>query len=200
VFAGFDLNLPLFAKAHAAVREWAYAATRPGDEYALVLWSEESMVSGVVYGYGSGKTMLAKAAYAYLLTYRDGRNRPVYPATFLKADDFLGAIKDLYATDKPEFPLFNQWGHTAVLLDDVGKEYVSDKSTEWATEKYYRLIDRLYENKKPLLVTTNLPPERLQLKLGGAVWSRLLEMCRGTAGFVNLSGVPDFRLRKAGLT
>lgn len=193
---------PAAQTAADAVREWAYGAAR-GEPRGLVLWSApHTGPRGETFGYGCGKTHLARAAYAYVRQCQwtdpaTGLTRQ-WRISLLTAVEFFGMVRDLYTKNLPEYPLFNDWGSGHMILDDVGKEHVSAEARPWAREKLFRLIDRLNES-RALLLTTNLTPEQLEAHVGGATWSRLAGMC-GERGFVNLSAVPDFRLRRAGLT
>ena len=187
--------------ASEAARNWTYAAAQ-GQARGLVLWSEaHTGPHGETLGYGCGKTHLARAAFDYLrqCVWTDpetGLNRRVR-VTFLNMVDFYAQIRDLYAKSQPEYPLFNDWASGHVILDDLGKEHVSAESRPWAREKLYRLLDRVYET-RALLLTSNLNPEQLETHLGGAAWSRLVGLC-GEQGFINMSEIPDYRLRKAGV-
>ncbi len=199
-FEGFDRTVhPAAALALDRAREWTYAAAR-GEPRGLVLWSApHTGPAGESFGYGCGKTHLARAAFTLLREcfWTDpatGLSRR-WRVTMLNAVDFFGQLRDLYSRNQPEFPLFNDWSSGHVILDDLGKEHVTAEARPWAREKLYRLIDRLNES-HALLLTSNLTPEQLESYLGGAAWSRLVGMC-GERGFVNLSAVPDYRLRRA---
>ena len=201
-FDTFDRAVhPAAGAASDAVREWTYAAAR-GLGRGLVLWSEpHTGPGGETFGYGCGKTHLARAAFTYLRqcvwTDPDTGLSRRWRVTFLNIVDFYAQLRDLYAKGQPEFPLFNDWASGHVILDDLGKEHVTTDSRPWAREKFYRLIDRIYES-RALLLTSNLTPEQIETHLGGAAWSRLVGLC-GERGFVNMSALPDYRLRRAGL-
>lgn len=201
-FDAFDRNVhPRAHAASEAARQWTYAAAQ-GQARGLVLWSEaHAGPHGETLGYGCGKTHLARAAYDYLRQCvrsdpETGLNRRVR-VTFLNMVDFYAQIRDLYAKNQPEYPLFNDWASGHVILDDLGKEHVSAEGRPWAREKLYRLLDRVYETRS-LLLTSNLNPEQLESHLGGAAWSRLVGLC-GEQGFINMSEIPDYRMRKAGI-
>lgn len=69
-----------------------------------------------------------------------------------------------------------------LIIDDLGKE----KTSEWALEKMYAIIDSRYTNLMPIIITTNYTvPELIQkLKVGDdimtatAIVDRLLETCQ----------------------
>jgi len=72
-----------------------------------------------------------------------------------------------------------------LVLDDVGKEKRRD--SEFVQRTLFRIIDRRYKLMKPMVVTTNRSPERLEFYLSAddrrdkASWDRLWEMCNGKA-------------------
>lgn len=185
-FRRFDTTVhPQAEVAQQATRDWVYAIST-GQPRGLVLWSN---------GYGCGKTYLARLAEETLrvMLDKDGRRQRV---SFLTAPDFFQDIKDCYAKDDPVAPLFNEWCRGHFILDDWGKQYVTDGGSEWSREQFFRLIDRLYE-RHGFLMTSNTRPDLIERQIGGAAWSRLLGMC-GPEGVVDMSDVPDFRLTKAG--
>jgi len=60
-----------------------------------------------------------------------------------------------------------------LIIDDVGAE----KPTEWVFEQFYRIINHRYEQKLPIIFTSNLSLESLAEKLDGRIPSRIVEMC-----------------------
>ena len=62
-----------------------------------------------------------------------------------------------------------------LILDDIGKEKIS----EWSQSIMFDVINYRYEHLYPIVMTTNLKSDSLKEYLGGAVWSRLCEMCSG---------------------
>lgn len=69
-----------------------------------------------------------------------------------------------------------------IVLDDIG--------TENATQTAFNIIDEIYLSKKPLIVTTNLTPQRLknaETLEHKRIYNRILEMC-GTKVYVEHSG------------
>jgi DNA replication protein DnaC len=52
------------------------------------------------------------------------------------------------------------------------------KQNEWRLEQLYAVINRRYEDRRPLLVTADVShPEALGEHIGGRTCSRILEMC-----------------------
>ena len=63
-----------------------------------------------------------------------------------------------------------------LVLDDLGAE----RSTEYAIEQLYAIVDQRYRSGKPLIVTTNMTLEQLKNgpELGRRrIYERVLEMC-----------------------
>jgi DNA replication protein DnaC len=60
-----------------------------------------------------------------------------------------------------------------LVLDDIGAE----KASEWTQERLYSIVDHRYANCLPLIVTSNLPPAKLEDQAGERTASRLAEMC-----------------------
>jgi DNA replication protein DnaC len=58
-------------------------------------------------------------------------------------------------------------------LDDVGAE----KTSEWVLEQLYAIVNARYEERKAIVLTTNLDPEQLAEQITERTVSRLLEMC-----------------------
>lgn len=71
-----------------------------------------------------------------------------------------------------------------MILDDLGAE----RSTEYAIEQLYSIVDQRYRSGKPLIVTTNLTLDQLGKapELGRQrIYERVLEMCPFRYGFTN---------------
>lgn len=121
----------------------------------------------IVGNFGSGKTHLAASISNKLMD--DGT--PVLFDTFsghlnkLKAE-FNGG-KSVYLDKMKKVDM--------LVLDDVGKE----KQSEWSKSIMFDVINHRYEHLLPMVITTNLRNKELEEYLGGAVWSRLCEMCMG---------------------
>ncbi len=58
-------------------------------------------------------------------------------------------------------------------IDDLGAE----KRSDWVLEQLYALINERYEAQRSVLVTTNLPHEKLEDQIGSRTVSRLSQMC-----------------------
>lgn len=102
--------------------------------------------------WGIGKTMLAKIAAWEFTARGEG-------ALFVNVPDFLASLKETFDDDNKNTSqqtyayVFESYAMAPFLvLDDLGKEY----STNWARSEMYRIIDRRYAKKLPLVVTSNI--------------------------------------------
>jgi DNA replication protein DnaC len=185
-FDRFDISAhPKAERAHRAARDWVYAVSS-GQPQGLLLWSS---------GYGTGKTMLAEAAAECLRVMRNLQGQP-QRVSLLTAPEFFQIIKDCYATGAPVRPWFAEWTRGHFILDDWGKQYTTPTGDDWAREQFFQLINTVCQ-RHGFLLTSNVPPQTIESQMGGAAFSRLLGMC-GPRGIVDLNGVPDYRLKRAG--
>lgn len=175
-FSSFDVELPAQRIARDATIQWVRDYVVEEKPTALVLYSVK---------FGVGKTHLALCAKEALNYIR--RN-----GYFFTAPDLLEIIKASYSDDTlSERDLFREWKRGWFILDDFGKQYST--GAEWEQEKWYKLLDGMYE-KKPILITSNLDPKQMATRLGGAAWSRLVGMC-GTDRFIDMNSLPDQRMK-----
>ena len=163
-FANFDLNRnPLMQDALKASRR--VAEGKQWCAFLLGLW-------------GTGKTHLAIAAL-------NGFGR----GQFWKVPDLLDWIRKKAYGDGagPEEALRDfREGSWLLVLDDLGTE----KSTDWASEALYRILDARYETKLPTIITSNAKFETLD----GRITSRFSEglvVCRGNDVRLETSSQPD---------
>ena len=182
-FDGFDLSWHKHCKrAQQKIFKWLETAAT-GKAAGIVLWSKN---------YGCGKTHLARAAYAALgavPTPPWGMRRH---GVFINSDQFFQSIRDSYDAGSPT-NLFKEWVNAPYfIMDDFGKEYAAN--LDWAREQFYKLLNKIYEE-KCLLLTSNLAPGELAERIGGASMSRLIGMC-GREGFVDMSTIPDYRVKR----
>lgn len=160
-------------------------------------------------GYGCGKTMLAKAIY--------------YSNAFMRVVGAEGSVDDVNAIKiargsfyvakelinlchgeqfEPEIA-FAEFGNM-VVIDDLGREGVlkyvkqdADIQLQEKRDRYYSIIDYCYQTKKSIVITSNMSSGELAEFLGGASWSRLLQMAPSQYR-INMSGVRDMRPLLAG--
>ena len=127
------------------------------DNTGLLLWG----------GVGTGKSFGAACVANALIE----RSIPVcmvnLSAILNTLTGFQGNRND-YIQELMQYPL--------LILDDFGME----RKTEFAAEQIFNLIDERYRSGKPLIVTTNIPPDSLKapdsLEMS-RIYDRLLEMC-----------------------
>ncbi len=135
------------------------------DNLGLLLWGEV----------GSGKSFLAACIANALLE----QGVPVLMTNFSKILNQMGAMyseeRYQYIASFANFPL--------LIIDDLGIE----RSTEYALEQVYAVIDERYKSGLPLIITTNLTIAELRNPADvphARIYSRILEMCTP----VNISG------------
>lgn len=132
----------------------------------------------LVGGTGSGKSYQSYAAIRALAVCGARCNW-----MFISAADLYAKLRPRPGVDsEQEFERYARAGF--LVLDDLG----AAKGSEWTEEINYRLINFRYEQVKPTLITSNVPPKQLAAVVGERVASRLVEM----ADRVVLSG-PDRR-------
>lgn len=122
---------------------------------------------------GVGKTHLAAGITNEL-------NRRLYSTYFGNIVDIISFFKTTYNRDSliNENDLIDIITERVDLLiiDDLGKE----NSTENTLSLLYQIINKLYQNKKPIIITTNLSAVKLSEKLGergDSIVSRICAMC-----------------------
>jgi len=135
---------------------------------------------------GTGKTHLAAAIANKLI-------ENLYSVAFGNVTDIVTLIKSTYRKDSEltEGEVVKAFTDDTdiFIIDDLGKEHSSPNTST----VLYQIINRLYENEKPIVVTTNFSSATLCKKLnerGEAIVSRLAEMCE----FIKVTG-PDWRLK-----
>lgn len=121
----------------------------------------------LVGGYGTGKTHLAASIANKLMD----NGIPVLFDTF---SGHLNKLKAEFNGGKSVY-LEQMKNVDMLILDDIGKEKIS----EWSQSIMFDVINFRYEHLLPIVLTTNLKNDSLKEYLGGAVWSRLCEMCSG---------------------
>ena len=147
-----------------------------------------------IYGdVGSGKTHLVVALMG---TVTVGR------FLFINAIELLNEIRATFDFNRNK--KYNKQGYEEILpdtdavidkyskvellvIDDLGAE----KGSEWVIETLFMIINRRYEDMKPMFVTSNLSPSELAEKLGDRFMSRL---CGHDTVIEKLSG-DDYRFK-----
>lgn len=77
-----------------------------------------------------------------------------------------------------------------LVIDDIG----SERSTDWTTEQLYRLLKDRTENQRPVIVTSNVPPDRFGLAGGDTTMAmRFASRIAGACDVVNVKA-RDYRV------
>lgn len=194
-FESFDLAVaPKMAEAHRRCRDVAN-----GGPWCVFLWSTTP---------GNGKTHLAIAAAhlwndrawklmeectacdaAGFVVIRPGgfrERRETVPckcnignALFYKVPELLSFLRRQVGNEQgkggPD-QIVEQYRSLSGLMvfDDLGTE----KSTDWAAEQMYRILDGRYEGRLPTIITSNAPVDQIDRR----IWSRYREgkvVCEG---------------------
>lgn len=122
---------------------------------------------------GLGKTHLAASIVNEI-------NLKLYSSFFGNVVDIIGLIKSTYSkssllTERQAIELMTR-KIDLLVIDDLGKE----NNTEHNLALLYQIINKLYENEKPVVITTNYGADTLKMKLGEraqAIISRISSMC-----------------------
>lgn len=153
----FDMarDTPELQLAKRYVEHWEKAKA---EDLGLLFWGDV----------GTGKSFLAACIANALLE----RQVPVLMTNFSNILNQLGGMypedRRHYIASFSRFPL--------LILDDLGIE----RSTEYALEQVYTVIDERYRSGQPLIVTTNLPIGNIRNPTDVAharIYSRILELC-----------------------
>lgn len=145
-------------------------------------------------GYGCGKTHLARAVVELYGPF----------AVFTDELELTSRLKASYSgrgSDEPEYHLLNQLSRAKLLVfDDLGA-YQTD-SMSWMQNIYRGIFDNRCKNALPFIITTNLSlkaspgtPSEFEARLGGRNYSRVMGAVGSAEYYINLFGVPDYRLR-----
>ena len=115
---------------------------------------------------GTGKSFLADCIANALLEQE----------VTVKMTNFNTILNDLFAVeDKTEY-ISSLNGYELLIIYDLGVE----RSSEYALENIFSVIDRRYQSRKPSIITTNLPLLQLkqETKIGKKrIYDRILERC-----------------------
>jgi DNA replication protein DnaC len=118
---------------------------------------------------GTGKTTLAMLISAEAL--RRGHSVAIYSLPRL-----LGLLRATFQ-DESEASLGVLLERLAAVellhVDDVGAE----QSSPWVLEQLYTIVNTRYEDRRAVMITTNLQEDELREQIGERTVSRLVEMC-----------------------
>jgi DNA replication protein DnaC len=119
--------------------------------------------------HGTGKTTLAMLISAEAL--RAGRSVAIYSLPRL-----LSLLRETFK-EESEASLAGLLDRLAAVellhVDDVGAEQTSP----WVLEQLYTIVNTRYEDRRAMVVTTNLDDVELKQQIGERTLSRLTEMC-----------------------
>jgi DNA replication protein DnaC len=116
---------------------------------------------------GTGKTTLAMLVSKAAL--EAGRSVAIYSLPRL-----LNEIREVHRSDRSHVALLDRLTAVDLLhIDDVGAE----RTTDWVLEELYSIVNARYEDRKSMLITTNLYPTELGAQIGDRIVSRLTEIC-----------------------
>ncbi len=124
-------------KAHEYVAHWEEMKAK---SLGLLLWGDV----------GTGKSFFAGCIANALVD----KGVPVLMTNFSR---ILNTLTGMYSDDRSQFiDSFNKY--SLLIIDDLGIE----RSSEFALEQVFNVIDSRYRSKKPLIVTTNLTLDELK--------------------------------------
>ena len=154
-FANDNGQNPLMDKAHAYVEHWHEAYKK---NIGLLLFGDV----------GTGKSFFA-GCIANALLDMDVR---VLMTNF---PTILNKMAGLYSEDRAEF-IGSLGEYDLLIIDDLGAE----RSTEYAMEQIFNVVDSRYRSRKPMIITTNLRLEEMKKPPDLAharIYDRILERC-----------------------
>lgn len=97
--------------------------------------------------------------------------RPPLDVRFLVVPTFLDRLRSAIRFADHDDPLPTLFDVDLLVLDDLGRE----KVTDWASERLYVLVNERYNRRRPTIVTTNYSPDELADRGYDALVSRLVE-------------------------
>ncbi|HEX8974904.1 MAG TPA: ATP-binding protein [Solirubrobacteraceae bacterium] len=117
---------------------------------------------------GTGKTTLAMLVSQAAL--KAGRSVAIYSLPRL-----LNEIRDTHRSERSHVDLLDRLTRVDLLhVDDVGAE----RTTDWVLEELYSIVNGRYEDRRSMVITTNiLDREALCTQITARTVSRLTEMC-----------------------
>ena len=151
---------------------------------------ESCFVTG---GCGTGKTHIAIGALKHFIQQLPCGYFQCYPdiqvqeAEFITVPELLMKIRSCFSLNECEETIVKKYSNIPFLvLDDLGVE----KTSEWALQTLYIIINNRYSNCLQTVITSNFSIEEISEKLGDRIASRVAGMCK----IVKLTG-KDRRLK-----
>lgn len=120
-------------------------------------------------GTGTGKTHIATGILLDVIA-------KGHKGLYVNVSDLMARLirtMDAGASETEEDIFRQVTGVDLLVLDDLGAEPARD----WVRDRIYLIVNTLYDNLKPVIVTTNCSNEELASRNGERVVSRLQEMC-----------------------
>ena len=178
------LNEMTFDSFDVKLRRSAYKTAK---EYAENF--DMDTVNGLMFfgSAGSGKTHLAVAIAKYLIEQKE------IPVIFTRVIDLLQEIRGTYNSNENyrvgnEVDLIKKYTKIPLLvLDDLGAE----KITDWVKQILYQVIDERLIERKPIIITSNLSLDELEVKLDERTASRINSICPQQFEMKD----PDYRIK-----
>jgi len=141
--------------------------TDVSDKVKEILTNQMKKREGIyIYGpAGTGKTHLACALAQEIL--KNNIN-----VMFINTSEFLEKLRQEFndLDSEKESLLKEAMNFNGVLIiDDIGAE----KASDWTRERLYLIINKRYEDMKPIIFTSNCDMDELEIKLGDRIASRI---------------------------
>lgn len=189
-------EVEILEKAIKAARAYTEAVRDDARGLALIMLAGPVEGDTVRTGYGCGKTTLARIIlYATSYYYPPPRREDLkihQRGWFIESR----ALMERFADRDISGPVP---GRSPLIIDDVGREGTlrfekrdPDLQLQEKQDRYYTVVDQCYKKGQNLVITSNMSAKELAAFLGGAAWSRLLEMCPPQFR-VNMTGIRDMR-------
>jgi DNA replication protein DnaC len=134
---------------------------------AALEWAEARNPRGLLFfgDVGVGKTRLAATAICKRLEHA--------PIRWISVPVLLAQINQAFGDEDRAIAVADLTGRRPLALDDLDKVNPS----KWALSQLFTAIDSRVSAGAPLIVTTNLSPNRIADKLGDPIASRLVGYC-----------------------
>lgn len=142
-------------------------------------------------GYGCGKTHLARAIAQMYGFY----------AVFVEEENLFCSIKDSYDShSESEYRILGRLERAKLLVfDDLGA--YNTNNMPWVQNIYRGVFNDRVQCGLPFIITTNLSfkanggPSEFEERVGGRNYSRIMGAVGSAEYYINLFGVPDYRLK-----
>lgn len=151
-------NTEQIRRAKTYVEKWDEVKSKG---YGIILWG----------GVGTGKTFIAACIANELI-------EKFIPVMFTSLSKIIHHVNSMGFDNRDDY-INDLNNYDLLILDDFGVQ----RSTEYANEIVYEVIDNRYKLRKPLILTTNFSPEQLKEKSKykieeQRVIDRVLSMCK----------------------